>query len=209
MKTYLYELICTDDAGWGNGDSLWGYDLDLRKDRIFRTRAEAVAARRDLDAVDYAATTDTPDEPCQPTFAVQRVATVELLTYAALVTFDDGVFDTALRLSGAPSPSGYVIGESDLPSRDEFLAYIETLPRSALRAVIPAGQLDDLASDLSRASASLVGASSATHTYSLMSAYVDEQVRLMRAAAERGLKRVPARYTRSGNPSRKITHTSM
>lgn len=187
MKPFLYELICIDDGGWRDNADLWSPDYDCRAKRIFTTRSEAVAVRRDLESFDYAATTDNPNQDCQPEFSILKISTVELLVDAALVACDDDLFDSVLNASGAPLPAGYDPQTDYAPGRDDLMAYIRTLPRAALRAALPADELSNCANMLRRESARLAGASSATHGLGLMGAYVRQQVALMQEAVRAGL----------------------
>lgn len=206
MKTHLYRLICADDKGWHASSGLWADGYETEDQRIFATRDEALAAKREHDDCDYAATMAPPEpgdedydeytdnydqwrERHQPVFAIERVPAVEA-AYFAWLRDDTEVFDRVIELSGAPAPAGYVPGETEeLPPREVIEEWIASLPKRALRAVMPPSPADKTVDSLWRESARLAGASSLTHSFALLGAYYEQQTNLLREAAERGLAR--------------------
>lgn len=183
-SAYIYRIVCTDDAGW-SGDRLWSSQYAAPASRIFGSRREAVAVRRDMDSCDYAATiADYDGDPCQPTFAVIRVPAIEA-AYVAWLDSDMDAFDRVLSVSGLPSPAGYVPGETEDLDRETVLAWISSLPAAVRRAVLPPSPIDERAAEFRRTGASLAGASSLTHTYALMSALVAAEAEEVRRAAAR------------------------
>jgi hypothetical protein len=152
-KNFIYELICTDDRGWGAvADGLWG-DLAEPEDRLFATAAEARRAMREmLDAGCWSYEDEDGiehDDP--PHLAVEKVAVHEYLWG----DHDEAVTNRVIDLHGGPI---------------EF----RTMPEHVARFLLAkySASRDAWSSE----SASLAGASSATHTAAFVSAGFSSRV---------------------------------
>jgi hypothetical protein len=144
MKNYVYELVCHDHKGWGDSDSLWSPDYAYREDRLFATAAEARAVCHDCI---HAGCWYTEDEETGeritdiPDFSVEKISVYEACWLDP--DEDEDVIDRMVGLHGGP------IRFSSMPRRvAEFLL----------------AKYGDATNTWRRASAALVGASSATHT---------------------------------------------
>jgi hypothetical protein len=140
---YVWQIVCTYDAGWGPG--LWHPDYQYPDNRIFRTRAAARAAMN-LIRGDRSCWTTADDDGNPnydpPTFEMERVP--------VYIFADSDEREAVEELRGRP------------------LSDIAQAPLAVLRdtAAIYRGH----SRALSRKSASLIGASSATHSYAFAAA---------------------------------------
>lgn len=160
-KNYLYELVCYDHKGWGAWlDGLWSPDYAARAARIFSTAAEARAKCRDMRNAGCWYTEDEESgerEESIPEFGVEKIAVYEACWLDP--DSDQDVIDRIVELHGHP------IKFADMPlSVAEFLLAKYSGTRDAW----------------ARASASLVGASSATHTAAFCAAGFAQRVEQIR-----------------------------
>lgn len=165
-KNYLYELVCYDHRGWGAiAEGLWSSDYMDRADRIFATAAEARAGCRKMRNAGcwYTEDEETGErEEAIPEFAVEKIAVYE----ACWLDPDDDqdVIDRIVELHGN------AIKFADMPmSVAEFLITKYGGSRDAWM----------------RESASLAGASSATHTAAFIGAGFAQRVAQIRALIAR------------------------
>lgn len=146
-KNYAYEVVCHEDHGWGEcPEGLWSLDYVDRADRIFATAAEAHAlAQQFRDAGCWEVEHDDgTTEDQTPDFGVETIA-----VYEACWEDDEDVRDRLIDIHGRAI---------------EF----RRMPKPIAAWLVE--KYTGRAADWSRASASLVGASSATHTAAFISA---------------------------------------
>jgi hypothetical protein len=157
MKNFAYEVVCTDDKGFGLcPDGLWG-EYVARADRIFATAAEARSVAQDLrDAGCWGH--DVPD------FAVERLAVYEALWLDPEDPDEGPVYDRLVEIHGGPIEA-------------------VRMPRHVAAFLI--AKYDRLASAWGGHSAALRGASSATYSAALAAGYFKERADRVRTLATR------------------------
>jgi hypothetical protein len=150
-RNYVYEIVCDDHRGWGAiPEGLWSPDYVEREDRLFATAAEARAVVADFLADSSVWTTDEAGyDP--PRFSVEKVAVYEFLWG----DHDQSVIDRVIDLRGGPIK-------------------FASMPESVARFLL--AKFGGHERDWSRASASMRGASSATHTAALVAGVWNSRV---------------------------------
>lgn len=156
-KNFAYEVICADDKGWGAcADGLWSADYVDRASRIFATAAEARALCEEfLGAGCWTVTDDDTgeSEDQTPDFRVERISVYEACW---LDEREQDVADQLVEIHGGAI---------------EFRA----MPVHVAKFLMT--KFGASSDDWSRLSASLQGASSATHTAAFASAAMSNRAR--------------------------------
>lgn len=152
-RNWAYEVVCTDDAGWGRGESLWSPTYRCRESRIFASAAEARAVRDGLRNAGCWFTEDNDGnrEPCEPRFEVCKIS-----VYEACWETDIDLQDRLVEINGSP-------------------IRFERMPDAVARFLL--AKFSGHAKQWRRESASLVGASSATHTAAFVAGIAESKVR--------------------------------